>query len=63
MDSRFIKVLYEIGTNGLFLSTLKSRSIQLRRRLDALLTFYLDKGSSTELAEVGLEALQYPGRV
>ena len=39
------------------------RCIQLRRRLDVLLTFYLDKGSCTELAEVGLEALQYPGRV
>ena len=35
----------------------------LRCRLDVLLTFYLDKSSCTELAEVGLETLQYPGRV
>lgn len=38
-------------------------SFPLRCRLDILLAFYLDKGSCTELAEVGLEALQYPGRV
>ena len=38
-------------------------SFPLRCRLDVLLAFYLDKGSCAELAEVGLEALQYPGRV
>ena len=39
------------------------RWLKLRRRLDVFLTSYLDKGSRTELAEVGLEAMQYPGRV